>query len=94
MPDAADVGRASSPVADEVDLRRRRRDAFVERRAAEQRVDERALAGVELADDDQEEQLVELAHRLGERGRVGAVAGTDASSTCRSASIRRAAVSC
>ena len=39
-------------------------------RAAEQRVDERALAGVELADDDQEEELVELADRFCECGRV------------------------
>ncbi len=41
-------------------------------RRAEEGVDERALAGVELADDDQEEELVELPHRLGERGGVGA----------------------
>ena len=35
--------------------------------AAEQRVDERALAGVELADDDEQEQLVELLDRAVER---------------------------
>ena len=30
----------------------------------------RALAGVELADDDEQEELVELSDRLGERGAV------------------------
>ena len=35
-----------------------------------ERVDERALSGVELADDHQQEELVELAHRRGQRGLV------------------------
>ena len=35
--------------------------------AADDRVDERALAGVEFADDDEQEQLVELLDRLLER---------------------------
>ena len=39
-------------------------------RAAEQRVDEGALAGVELADDDEQEELVELLDRAVERGLV------------------------
>ena len=64
---AQHFGRRRRAVADEVNLRRRRGDALVEDLAAEQRVDERALAGVELADDDEEEQLVELPDRLGER---------------------------
>ncbi len=38
----------------------RRRDAFLHQRLADERVDERALARVELADDDEQEQLVEL----------------------------------
>ena len=45
----------------------RRRDAFLHQRLADERVDERALAGVELADDDQQEQLVELRDGLVER---------------------------
>ena len=65
---AQDLGRGRVAVADEVNLRGRRRHAFVEDRAAEQRVDERALAGVELADDDEEEELVELADGFGEGG--------------------------
>ena len=67
---AEDLGRGRGTVADEVNVRGRRRDAFVEHARAEQGVDERALAGVELADDDEEEELVELPHRLGERGGV------------------------
>ena len=57
-------------VADEMKLRGRRGDPFVEHGAAEERVDERALAGVELADDDEEEELVELADGFGEGRRV------------------------
>ncbi len=36
-------------------------------RLADERVDERAFAGIELADDDEQEQLVELGDRLVER---------------------------
>ena len=72
---AQDVGRGRGAVADEVNVRRRGRHALVEHAGAEQGIDERALAGVELADDDQEEELVELPHRLGERGGVGARGG-------------------
>ena len=51
-------------------MRGRGSDALVECRVSEQRVDERAFAGVELSHDDQEEQFVELPDRLGERDRV------------------------
>ena len=54
-------------VLQHVDLRGGRRDPFLDDLAAEQRVDERALAGVELADDDEQEQLVELLDRAVER---------------------------
>ena len=71
MPFGVDaVGRAVA-VSQHLDLCRRRRDPFCEDRLAEQRVDERALPGVELADDDQQEQLVELADRRGERRLIG-----------------------
>ena len=40
---------------------------FLRDRAADERVDEGALAGVEFADDDQQEQLVELLDRAIER---------------------------
>ena len=46
---------------------RRRRDAFLHQRLADEGIDERALARVELADDDKQEQLVELRNRLVER---------------------------
>ena len=49
-----------------VDLGGRRRDAFGEEFAAEERVDQRRLAGVELADDDEQKELVELTKRLGQ----------------------------
>ena len=55
----------------QVDLRRRRRDALDEDGGPEQRVDEGALAGVELADDDDEEQLVELLDRAAQGLEVG-----------------------
>ena len=58
--------RRLGPVLQQVHLRRGRRDAFLQHAAAEQRIDERALAGVELADDDDQEQLVELLHRSAE----------------------------
>ena len=54
-------------VLEHVDLRGRRRDAFLRDRAADERVDERALAGVEFADDDEQEELVELLDRAVER---------------------------
>jgi hypothetical protein len=41
------------------DLVRRRKHALLEQRGAEQRVDDAALAAVELADDDEQEGLVE-----------------------------------
>jgi hypothetical protein len=47
-----------------------RRNPFLEDGLAHQCVDEGALAGVELADDDHEEELVELADRCGERGLI------------------------
>ena len=63
-------GKRSIAVPVPQDLHRdgRRRHPFLEDRRAEQGVDERALAGVELADDDQQEQFVELTDRLRERG--------------------------
>src|SRR6185436_1333646 len=67
---ARGAARGGLAVAEQVDGGGGRRDAFFEHGAAEQSVDERALAGVELADDDEQEQLVELADRLGERGAV------------------------
>ena len=51
-------------VSKDVDLGRRGGDPFLEDAAASQRVDERALAGVELADDHEEKELVELRDRL------------------------------
>jgi len=48
------------PVLQHVDLRRRRRHPFLGDAGADQSVDEGALAGIEFADDDQEEELVEL----------------------------------
>ena len=51
-------------------VRRRRRDAFLHQPLAGEGVDEGALSGVELADDDEEEQLVELLDRSLERGHV------------------------
>ena len=49
----------------------RRRGAFVEHLAADERVDEAALAGIELADDDDEEELVEAPDRLGQGILIG-----------------------
>ena len=64
----ADLPIGGLAVLQHVDLRRRRRHALFDDPAADQRVDEGALAGVELADDHQQEQLVELLDRLLERG--------------------------
>jgi hypothetical protein len=47
-------------VGDHLDFGGGRRHAFAEDRRAHERVDERALPGVEFTDDDQEEELVEL----------------------------------
>ena len=54
-----------------MDSRRRRRDAFLEHARAEEGIDEGALPGVELADDDEQEELVELPRGVGEGLRVG-----------------------
>ena len=48
-----------------------RRGALLQHPLADQRVDEGALAGIELADHDQQEQLVEAADRLGQRVLIG-----------------------
>ena len=64
------AGREGRAVANQLDARGGRRHAFLEHALAEQRVDERALAGVELADDDEQEELVELTHRGRERREV------------------------
>ena len=50
-------------VAQQVDLRSRRGDAFLEQFAAQQRVDERTLARVKLADYDQQKELIDLQDR-------------------------------
>jgi len=55
---------------DMVDLRRRRCHPFGKHRLAEESVDERALAGVELTDDHQQKELVELAHGIGKGPQV------------------------
>ena len=47
----------------QVDLSRGGRDAFFEHLMPEQRIDERAFSGIELADDHEQEELVELTHR-------------------------------
>jgi hypothetical protein len=65
-------------VAEQVDAGGRRRHSLLEHGAAEEGVDEGALAGVELADDDEQEELVELTDRLGERRAVVGL-GLDAS---------------
>ena len=55
-------------VLQHVDLRGGRRHALPATLLPDERVDEGALAGVELADDDQQEELVELLDRSLERG--------------------------
>ncbi len=62
-------------VAQQVDLVGRRRHALRLERLAEQGVDESRLAGVELAGDDQQEQLVQLANRIDQSGAAGRVGG-------------------
>src|SRR5580704_4412700 len=54
-------------VLQNVDLRGCRRYPLLRDGAADERVDERALTGVELADDDEETELVELRYRAFER---------------------------
>ena len=66
-----------SSIAHRRDLRGRRRDPLLHPPLAGERVDERALAGVELADDDEQEQLVELFDGALERRHV-VVAGAEA----------------
>ena len=51
-------------VLEDGDHRCRRRDAFFHQRLADEGVDEGAFPGVELADDDEEKELVELGNRL------------------------------
>ena len=51
-------------VLEDGDHRCRRRDAFFHQRLADKGVDEGAFPGVELADDDEEKELVELGNRL------------------------------
>lgn len=55
-----ELGGARRPVRQDVDPIGRRRRPLRQERLAEQRVDQRRLAAVELADDDQQEELVEL----------------------------------
>ena len=57
-------------ICEQLDLRCRRRHAFLEEALAEQRVDERALSGVEFADDDDEKEVVELADGRQQRGAI------------------------
>ena len=47
-----------------------RRHAFLKNGLADERVDERALAGIEFSDHDEEEELVQLPDRKGQRGLV------------------------
>ena len=54
-------------VLQEVNLRGRRRHAFLQDGLSGQGVDEGALAGVEFADDHEQEEFVELADGRGER---------------------------
>ena len=72
-------------VLEHLNLSGRRRDAFLQNRLAHQCVDERALAGVEFADDHDEEQLVELPDRRC-RARPGRPLPRRTASACRAAS--------
>ena len=60
-------------VLEQVDGGRRRRHTLLQDLLADQRVDEGALSGVELPDDDQQEEVVELADRRRERRLIGGV---------------------
>ena len=55
---------------DVVDLRGRRRDALGQHLPSEEGVDEGALAGIELADHHEQEELIELVDRVRERPTV------------------------
>jgi hypothetical protein len=61
----SDAARWRLAVAEEDDARRGRRDSLLQDRPAEESVDEAALAGVELTDEDEQEGLVELGARSG-----------------------------
>ena len=63
----ADLPRRRLAVLQHVDLRRCRRHSLQRHLCADQRIDERALSGIEFADDDEQEQFVELLDRLVER---------------------------
>ena len=63
--------------ADRCHVRRGRRHAFFHQALAGERIDERALSGVELPDDDKQEELVELLDRSLQR-RHGLVGGAEA----------------
>ena len=62
-----DVAARRVAVAQDLQPRRRGRGTFFEHTRAGQRIDERALAGVELADHDEQEQPVELGDRAFKR---------------------------
>ena len=74
-------------------LRGRGRDPFLQHRLADEGVDERALAGIELADDDEEKELVELADRRASARLVGGRAPKRMSASRSEASSSRASVS-
>jgi hypothetical protein len=62
----------SVAVFQHLDLRGCRRHPLRQQSLAEQGVNESAFSRIELAADDQEEELIELADRRGQRGLVGA----------------------
>ena len=64
------VGCGSRTVANQLDARGGRCHPFLENALTEQRVHERALAGVELTDDDDHEELVQLPNRCAERREI------------------------
>ena len=60
----------SVTIFQQLDLRCGRGDALLHDGSSQQGIDERAFAGVEFADDDDEKQLVELADGGGQRGAI------------------------
>ena len=60
-PDVSAPRCGAAPVPQDLQLRRRRRDALFEDPGAHERIHECALAGVELADDDEQEEAVRAA---------------------------------